>query len=75
MLHVRVVSPAGATGAVVERLAADPGVRNLIVLPGAARQPDGDAIQFDLLDQFANGVLRELRAQIGGVGSIAVASV
>ena len=57
MLHVRVVSPPGTTEGLVERLCADPGIRNLVVLPGAARQPDGDAVQFDLLTRFANPVL------------------
>jgi len=75
MLHVRVVSPPGATGDLTSRLAADPGVRNLIVLPGAARQPHGDAVQFDLLDQFANQVLSDLRALIGDVSSIVIESV
>ena len=63
MLHVRVVSPPGATAGLVEKLAADPGIRNLVVLPGAARHPDGDAVQFDLLTRFANPVLGELRAR------------
>jgi uncharacterized hydrophobic protein (TIGR00271 family) len=72
MLHVRVVSPPGATEELIEKLAADPGIRNLILLPGAARHPDGDAVQFDLLDQSANRVLQRLRAQIGRDGSIAI---
>jgi uncharacterized hydrophobic protein (TIGR00271 family) len=72
MLHVRVVSPPGATGELIEKLAADPGIRNLILLPGAARHPDGDAVQFDLLDQVANRVLQRLRAQLGSDGSIAI---
>jgi len=72
MLHVRVVSPPGATEELIEKLAADPGVRNLILLPGAARHPDGDAVQFDLLDRFANRVLQRLRARIGSDGSIAI---
>jgi uncharacterized hydrophobic protein (TIGR00271 family) len=75
MLHVRVVSPPGATEDLTEGLAAGPGVRNLLVLPGAARHPDGDAVQFDLLDQFANQVLHELRARIGDVSSIVIESV
>ena len=75
MLHVRVVSPPGTTEDLTGRLAADPGVRNLIVLPGAARQPDGDAVQFDLLDQFANRVLAELRARVGDVSSIVIENV
>jgi uncharacterized hydrophobic protein (TIGR00271 family) len=75
MLHVRVVSPPGTTRGLIEGLAADPGVSNLVVLPGAARHPDGDAIQFDLLDQFANQVLHQLRAQIGTGSSIVIESV
>jgi uncharacterized hydrophobic protein (TIGR00271 family) len=69
MLRVRVVSPPGSTERLVERLSAEPGVRNLVVLPGAARHPDGDVLQFELLTQFANPVLRELRARVrdGGV--------
>jgi uncharacterized hydrophobic protein (TIGR00271 family) len=75
VLHVRVVSPPGATEDLIEKLAADPGIRNLIALPGAARRPDGDAVQFDLLDQFANRVLGELRARMGNDGAIAIENV
>lgn len=75
MLHVRLVSPPDATEDLIAMLGADPGTRNLVVLPGAARHPHGDAVQFDLLDQFANRVLHDLRAQIGHVSSIAIESV
>ncbi len=75
MLHVRVVSPPGATDHLVERLSVDPGVRNLVVLRGAARRPEGDAVQFDLATRFANSVLREVRAQIGGRGSVVIQNV
>jgi uncharacterized hydrophobic protein (TIGR00271 family) len=61
MLHVRVVCSPGSAGCLVERLAADPGVRNLVVLPGAARRPAGDAVQFDLVAASAYPVLRDLR--------------
>ena len=61
MLHVRVVSPQDLTPRLVAALAAEPGVRNLVVLPGMARRPDGDAVQFDLLNESANPVLRQLR--------------
>ena len=37
MLHVRVVSPAGRTGQLVEALAMLPGVQNLVVQAGATR--------------------------------------
>jgi uncharacterized hydrophobic protein (TIGR00271 family) len=75
MLHVRVVSPPGATNDLVERLSADPGVRNLVVLPGAARRPEGDSVQFDLLTRFANPVLRELRTQVQAHGSVVIQDI
>jgi uncharacterized hydrophobic protein (TIGR00271 family) len=75
MLHVRVVSPPGTTEDLVERLAAGPGVRNLVVLRGAARRPDGDAVQFDLATRFANPVLKELRARLGDHGSVVIENV
>ena len=75
MLHVRVVSPPGSTDHLVERLSADPGVRNLVVMPGAARRPEGDAVQFDLLTRFANPVLRELRARVQDHGSVVIQNV
>jgi uncharacterized hydrophobic protein (TIGR00271 family) len=62
MLHVRMVCPPDSTGHLVQSLSADPGVWNLVVLPGAARRPAGDSVQFDLLTASANPVLRELRA-------------
>jgi uncharacterized hydrophobic protein (TIGR00271 family) len=75
MLHVRLVSPPGSTDLLVERLAVDPGVRNLLVIRGAARRPDGDAVQFDLLTRFANPVLGEVRARIGDRGSVVIENV
>jgi hypothetical protein len=36
LLHVRVVSPAELTGRLVTELAGHPGVRNLVLLKGAA---------------------------------------
>jgi uncharacterized hydrophobic protein (TIGR00271 family) len=64
MLHIRVVTPPGRTGTLLDMLDGLPGVRNVVVLPGAARRPEGDAIQFDVHDNAANPVfsaLRELR--------------
>jgi uncharacterized hydrophobic protein (TIGR00271 family) len=75
MLHVRVVSPPGTTEDLVERLTARPGVRNLVVLRGAARRPDGDAVQFDLATRFANPVIKELRAQLQDRGSVVIENV
>jgi hypothetical protein len=76
MLRVRVVSPAGLTDALLERLTAAAGVRNLVVLREAARRPEGDAVHFDLSDGAANPVFRELRALgLARQGSIAVERV
>ena len=54
--HVRLVSPPDQTERLVGLLAADSGVANLVVLPGMARRPDGDAVQFDVRAR-----VRELR--------------
>ena len=73
MLHVRVVSPEDVTSRLVTALTAEPGVRNLVVLPGAAHRPDGDAVQFDLRNESANAVLRQLRGlQLNTRGSVTV---
>jgi uncharacterized hydrophobic protein (TIGR00271 family) len=79
MLHVRVASPAGLTAGLVDQLAADPGVLNLVVLPGAVRgpaAPAGDAVQFDLPAAAANPVLSRLRSlQAGRLGPITIEAV
>jgi uncharacterized hydrophobic protein (TIGR00271 family) len=61
-LHVRLVSPPDQTERLVGLLAADSGVSNLVVLPGTARRPAGDAVQFDVRSQSANSVFRQLEA-------------
>jgi uncharacterized hydrophobic protein (TIGR00271 family) len=76
LLHVRVVSPAELTGSLLTRLAGHPGVRNLVLLPGTAQLPDGDAIQFDLLNASANPVLHDLRGLgLDRRGSVTVGQV
>lgn len=74
MLHVRVMSPAESTGRLAEALAAEAGVHNLTVLPGAARGPDGDAVCFDVRQGAANPVfslLRKLRLDRPGAVTVA----
>jgi uncharacterized hydrophobic protein (TIGR00271 family) len=76
VFHVRVASPPDVTGRLVETLTTDPGVLNLVVLPGAARRPDGDAVQFDLRTGSANPVFRQLRdLQLDGQGVVLVEAV
>ncbi|MCP3782040.1 DUF389 domain-containing protein [Micromonospora sp. A3M-1-15] len=61
MLHLRVIAPTDRSPAVVDLLAADPGVTHLVVLAGAARQPAGDYITCDVVRESADGVLRKLQ--------------
>jgi uncharacterized hydrophobic protein (TIGR00271 family) len=76
LLHVRVVSPAELTGSLLTRLAGHSGVRNLVLLPASAQLPDGDAIQFDLLNASANPVLHDLRSLgLDRRGSVTVGEV
>jgi uncharacterized hydrophobic protein (TIGR00271 family) len=64
--HVRLVSTPDRTGGLLEALDSDPGVSGLVVLPGAARRPDGDAVQFDVGPASANSVFRRLKSFTGG---------
>jgi uncharacterized hydrophobic protein (TIGR00271 family) len=76
MLHVRIVSPPSVTGRLLGRLADLPGVRNLIVLEGAAQRPDGDAVFLDVDHGSANPVFRALRGlDLDRDGLIAVEQV
>ena len=61
MLHIRVVSPDNLTARVVERVAADPGVDNLVTLREAPAALRRDVVQFDVTSESANSVLRQLR--------------
>jgi uncharacterized hydrophobic protein (TIGR00271 family) len=61
MIHLRVVSPPDVTASLVPELRTESGVMNLTVLPGAVSNPDGDAVQFDVLQGAANEVIGRLR--------------
>ena len=74
--HVRLVSPPDQTEGLVRVLAADVGVSNLVVLPGTARRPDGDAVQFDVRSRSANSVFRHLEAfQADHSGAVGIKQV
>jgi hypothetical protein len=74
--HVRLVSPPDQTKGLVGLLTADSGVSNLVVLPGTAQRPDGDAVQFDVRSGSANSVFRELKAfQADHSGTVGVKQV
>ena len=60
----------------VESLSSRPGVLNMIVLEGVARNPDGDSVQFDVIAAKANDVLHDLRASgVAQRGSIIIEDV
>ena len=61
MIHLRVVSPPDVTTTLVPMLGAEPAVLNLTVLPGAAINPNGDAVHFDVLHGAANEVIGRMR--------------
>jgi uncharacterized hydrophobic protein (TIGR00271 family) len=62
VLHVRVISPAARTEAVLQIATASPAVVNVLKLPGAALDPEGDVVEFDVAREGANSVLADLRA-------------
>jgi uncharacterized hydrophobic protein (TIGR00271 family) len=71
--HVRLVSAPDRTTELVEALAADTGVLNLIVLPGAAHGSASDAVQFDVRPRSANAVFGYLQAfEHDGGGTVAI---
>lgn len=61
MLHMRVVSPADLSDEVQAKLRDHRGATNLIVLPGAAREPDGDLIQADIARESVQEIVSDLR--------------
>lgn len=61
MIHLRVVSPPDVTDALIHVLNTEPAVMNMTVLPGGVRNPDGDAVHFDVLHGAANEVIGRLR--------------
>lgn len=61
MIHIRSVSPPDLTPGLVESLSSRPGVLNMIVLEGVARNPHGDSVQFDVIAAEANDVLDDMR--------------
>ncbi|WP_369263827.1 DUF389 domain-containing protein [Streptomyces sp. R35] len=61
MIHVRAVCPPDLTERTMALLSAEPCVLNLLQHGGSVRNPDGDAVECDVLTGAANEVLRGLR--------------
>ncbi|WP_043623756.1 DUF389 domain-containing protein [Nonomuraea candida] len=61
MLHLRLIIPAARTEEATAVLEDCPGVTNIVVLPGAAREPRGDVVLCDAAREAANEVLGRLK--------------
>jgi uncharacterized hydrophobic protein (TIGR00271 family) len=73
VLQVRVVTPPDRSADLLDQLAANEAVINIVRLPGASQRPDGDVVMFDVATQAANDVLATLRSlELDHVGSIVV---
>lgn len=76
MLHLRSIVPSDLTDRVSDVLAANPGVTNVVVLPGAARDPEGDLVLCDVAREAASEVIEGLKAMdIEQRGSMALERV
>ncbi|SDE25049.1 DUF389 domain-containing protein [Glycomyces harbinensis] len=61
MLHVRVITPVGLTDDVLRLAVECPAVANVTRLAGAAIDPAGDCVEFDVAREGANEILADLR--------------
>ncbi len=61
MIHVRAVCPPDLTRRTMALLGDEPCALNVVLQTGSVRNPDGDAIECDVLTGAANDVLRGLR--------------
>jgi uncharacterized hydrophobic protein (TIGR00271 family) len=76
VLHLRLVTPADCTPDAVALLRVEPGVTNLIVLPGAAVEPPGDVVMADVAREVTSAVVDRLRELgVAERGSMALETV
>jgi uncharacterized hydrophobic protein (TIGR00271 family) len=62
MLHLRLITPADRTDAVVRLIDRTVGTTHLVVLPGAARDPEGDVVLCDVARESGDELINRLRA-------------
>ncbi len=62
MLHLRLITPADRTDEVVGLIDRTVGTAHLVVLPGAARDPEGDVVMCDVAREAGDGLINGLRA-------------
>ncbi|MCX4916454.1 DUF389 domain-containing protein [Streptomyces sp. NBC_00687] len=76
MLHLRLITPADRTDDVVRLIEATVGTAHVVVLPGAARNPAGDAVLCDVAREAGDELIGGLRdLGIDRTGSIAVEDI
>ncbi|MFD9455995.1 DUF389 domain-containing protein [Streptomyces sp. NPDC059985] len=76
MLHLRMISPADRTDAVVAIVEKTVGTTHLVVLKGAARVPPGDLVLCDVAREAGDELLQELQELgVDADGSIAVENI
>lgn len=61
MLHLRLITPSSRTGEVTSLLESTVGTAHLVVLPGAARDPEGDVVMCDVAREAADELISALR--------------
>ncbi|MFF4423974.1 DUF389 domain-containing protein [Streptomyces sp. NPDC001549] len=76
MLHLRMITPHHLTERVVALIDRTVGTTHLVVLTGAARDPEGDLVLCDVAREAADELLQEMRSLgIDRTGSIAVENI
>jgi uncharacterized hydrophobic protein (TIGR00271 family) len=76
VLHLRLVVPSSRSGPVVDFLVGDDRVTGVVVLPGAGRDPEGDAVLCDVAREGASDILSTLRhLGLDDEGSVAIEEV
>ncbi|WP_432041686.1 DUF389 domain-containing protein [Streptomyces cadmiisoli] len=76
MLHLRLITPSETTEDVVRLIEDTVGTTHLVVLTGAARNPDGDVVLCDVAREAGDGLLTGLqRLGLDDSGSIAVENI
>jgi uncharacterized hydrophobic protein (TIGR00271 family) len=76
MLHLRLITPAEKTDAVVRLIEKTVGTTHLVVLPGAARDPAGDVVMCDVAREAADELIDDLRVfDLDECGSITAENI
>ncbi|MFF4062067.1 DUF389 domain-containing protein [Streptomyces sp. NPDC001668] len=76
MLHLRLITPADKTDDVVRLIEGTVGTTHLVVMPGTARNPEGDVVMCDVAREAGDELLTELQGLgLDNTGSIAVENI